>query len=115
LLSDRRRVNCAAELLRECLSPVFNYGMGRVERKPGFARFFANDANRPTRADADWILDHMPYGAPSSEAARAAPEADERAPLRSRVFREDIYEQARSRADAPAALRLAVSAFASSR
>src|SRR5690606_25929966 len=116
LLSDRRRVNCAADLLRECLSPVFNYGMGRPERKPGSARVFANAANRPTGADADWILDHMPYVAPrDGETARAVLEQEARESLKSRVFREDIYEQALARADPPAALRRAASAFASSR
>lgn len=105
LMSDRRRVNCSADLLKECLSPIFNYGMGRVERKPGFARFFAGDANRPSRADADWILDRMPYDwAPPDEAARER--------LKARVFREDIYEEARAQAQVGAALRRAGSAFA---
>lgn len=59
LLSNRRRVNCSAALIEECLSPTFNYGLGRIEAKPDYIRFHSEGSNHPLAADADWILKRL--------------------------------------------------------
>lgn len=87
LLSDRKRINCPAELLEQCLSPTFNYGLGRVENRPGFLRFHAGDSNRPTKTDTDWVLRRL-AASPSCEKTAAQMEAA------GRVLRSDCYEQA---------------------
>ncbi|EDY84446.1 hypothetical protein VDG1235_4077 [Verrucomicrobiia bacterium DG1235] len=59
LLSDKKRVNCPVELLEQCLSPTFNYGLGRVENRPGFLRFQERESTRPTATDTDWVLQRL--------------------------------------------------------
>lgn len=89
LLSDRKRVNCSVELLEQCLSPDFNYGLGRIENQPGFLRFHDRDSTRPVSADTDWVLDRL-----SLSCSKPGDSAQlERA---RRVFREDLYESALS-------------------
>lgn len=87
LLSDKKRVNCPVELLEMCLSPEFNYGLGRVENRPGFLRFHAQDSNRPTLADADWVLQRMGMGC----AQKLDPTQLE---LARGVLRPDLYDAA---------------------
>ncbi|MDQ8203795.1 ABC transporter substrate-binding protein [Pelagicoccus sp. SDUM812003] len=90
MISDRKRINCPAELIEQCLSPQFNYGLGRVESSPAFMRFYAQDSNRPSAADREWIVSRLVENCGQIDAA-----AVDRA---STVFREDLYEKALSRA-----------------
>lgn len=87
LLSDRKRVNCSAALLDQCLSPTFNYGLGRVENRPGFLRFYANESTRPLESDTDWVLDRL--GMSCSKAAEASKMEKAR-----KVLRPDLYDAA---------------------
>lgn len=87
LLSDRKKINCPAELLEECLSPTFNYGLGRVENRPGFLHFHTGDSTRPSGADNDWVLRHMAKGCPCKSDALQLERIG-------KVLREDVYEDA---------------------
>lgn len=87
VISDRRIVNCSSALLEKCLSPEFDYGMGRLETKPGCLKFFADDTNRPTPEDSNWIVDRM---SSCSDGLTSAQMQE----LKASVLREDIYEQA---------------------
>lgn len=87
LLSDKKRVNCSLELIEKCLSPTFNYGLGKVEHRPNFLRFYANDSTRPTTSDTDWVLTRLEM----SSSQKMDPVEFERA---SRVLREDLFEAA---------------------
>lgn len=95
LLSDRKRVNCSAELLESCLSPTFNYGLGRVENRPSFLRFHGEESTRPSAADNDWVLSRMSKGC--SQDWNAAQWARV-----SRVMREDLYNDALKQVSSPA-------------
>ncbi|MDQ8187173.1 CmpA/NrtA family ABC transporter substrate-binding protein [Pelagicoccus sp. SDUM812002] len=87
LLSDKKRVNCPVELLEHCLSPSFNYGLGRVEHRPGFLRFYHGNSARPSESDTDWVLDRL-----GRSCARGASSAKTEAARR--VFRPDLYDAA---------------------
>lgn len=100
LISDRRIVNCSSALLEKCLSPEFDYGMGRLESKPDCVKFFADGANRPTASDADWIIDRMSSCSGGLSAAQTLN-------LKANVFREDVFEQALANADLDGAKQLA--------
>lgn len=89
LLSDKRRINCPPELIEECLSPQFNYGLGRVEKSADFLRFHARESNRPTAADADWVLNRLSGNC----GLKDDPARIEKA---SRVFRPRYYDAALS-------------------
>ena len=104
ILSDRKRVNCSADLLEKCLSPEFNYGMGEIRSEPRFLRFYENESNRPGPEEAGWIVDRM-----SSCADTVSWE--EREKLRAKVFRPDIYEEARKLVDLPLAAKKAEEVF----
>ena len=92
LICDKRRVNCPVELLERSLSSDFDYGMGRVERKPGFLRFYSGEANRPGKVEAEWIVQRL-------ELCGLRLTAEQRDGLKSRVFRTDIFEEGRKRAE----------------
>lgn len=89
LLSDRKRVNCPPEILDKCLSPAFNYGLGRVEHRPGFLRFHHGDSARPTDSDTDWVLDRL--GRSCAKAAESA-----RLEKARNVLRPELYDAAMS-------------------
>lgn len=89
LLSDKKRVNCSPALLDQCLSPSFNYGLGRVEHRPGFLRFHQGDSARPTEADTDWVLESMGVSCISSVDTESMEKAR-------RVLRPDLYDAAMS-------------------
>jgi len=91
IISDRRRVACDEELLRNCLYPKFDYGMGRVEEKPDFMTFYTDDANEPRAEDAYWILEGM-----ASFREEGISEESKRRLVNS-VFRNDIYKAAAKR------------------
>jgi len=59
LLSDRKRINCPAKLLEQCLDPRGSYGTGRLGRRPASLRFYEGDSVRPTAADVDWVLQRL--------------------------------------------------------
>ncbi|MBK1877346.1 ABC transporter substrate-binding protein [Pelagicoccus mobilis] len=87
LLSDRKRVNCPVDLLEECLSPTFNYGLGRVENRPGFLQFHNGDSTRPTAADGDWVLSRL------AKNCLCKSDTTQLERLK-RVLRPDLYEEA---------------------
>ncbi len=87
LLSDRKRVNCSQELLDQCLSPSFNYGLGRVEHRPDFLRFQSGDSTRPLQADTDWILDRLEISCARAVDAVQLDKAN-------RVLRPELYDAA---------------------
>ena len=99
-MADRRRVNCDASLLAQCLYPSYNYGFGKREAKPGFIRFHQGDSNRPRQEDAAWIVDRL------DAASSGGIDAAMRGQLLSKVLREDIYEAALAQVDLQAALSL---------
>lgn len=87
LMSDRKRVNCPPELIEECLSPRFNYGLGRVEHQPGFLSFHDGECNRPSLADNEWVLRRLSKSCScKQDMARDSGEA--------RVLRDDLYQDA---------------------
>ncbi len=87
LLSDRKRVNCEPELIDECLSPVFNYGLGRVETKPNFFRFHSDGSTVPRAEDAAWLLQRIAEGF-------AIKVEEDFETIGRRVFRADLHEMA---------------------
>ncbi|WP_309027873.1 ABC transporter substrate-binding protein [Pelagicoccus enzymogenes] len=87
LLSDKKRVNCPPEILDPCLSPSFNYGLGRVEHRPGFLRFHYGDSARPTDADTEWVLERLGRSCADAAAAVQLEKAKT-------VLRPDLYEAA---------------------
>ncbi len=89
-LSGRLRVNCDESLLMECLTPSFNYGMGRLEQKRDFIRFHEGDANRPRSSDALWILQRMGLCDKTNTVADLDSVARQ-------VYREDIFDAATKR------------------
>ncbi|MCH6258288.1 ABC transporter substrate-binding protein [Puniceicoccaceae bacterium K14] len=91
-MASRNRVNCDYSLIMKCLSSQFDYGMGRVERKPGYLVFNRFDANRPTQEQADWVAKRI---------SSCGPDLNEQQldSLKRRVFREDLYDEAIGRID----------------
>lgn len=87
LLSDRKRVNGPVELLEGCLSSTFNYGFGRVERRPGFLRFHSGESTRPLASDTNWVLTRLSQACWGKIDAVALDRAK-------RVLREDLYDSA---------------------
>lgn len=93
LLSDRKRVNCPAHLIEQCLSPTYNYGLGRVENRPNFLTFYSDDSNRPDVSDTEWVLKRMQkYG--------KTPISGESLQRMSHVFRPDLFDVAMNKAPA---------------
>jgi len=87
LMSDRKRINCSASLIEQCLSPTFNYGLGRVENRPDFLSFHREESNRPSAADNDWVLRRLANSCSfQSDVLRLEKFG--------KVLREDVYEAA---------------------
>lgn len=85
--SDRKRVNCSEALIYECLSPSFNYGMGRIEERPHFLSFQTHSANFNNYPELDWIVRRLkPDAHVSDESAIAR--------LKGEVFKSETYREA---------------------
>lgn len=90
LLSDKKRVNCPAHLIEQCLSPSYNYGLGRVENRPHFLSFYSNNSNRPQDTDTEWVLSRMQRMCDNSIQG-------ERLQQMLQVFRPDLFDASMSR------------------
>lgn len=87
ILSDRKRVNCPAETIEKCLSPTYNYGLGRVENQPDFLSFHKDNSTRPKASDTDWVLKRLAStGSGRIDAARLEQARN--------VLRSDLYDRA---------------------
>jgi len=95
MICEKGRVGCDEAILGSSLSPVFDYGMGRKEEKPGFMVFHANEANRPRQEDARWIIDGI-----SGCEEGVIPEGSARG-LAKRVFDDETYQAALHRIKHP--------------
>ncbi len=85
--ADKRRVNCPESLISECLSPLFNYGMGRIEERPQFLSFQTHLANLDNYPELDWILRRL------QTAGQSLDEANLRK-LKRAVFKPETYQEA---------------------
>ncbi len=93
LTADRKRVNCPEALVRECLSPVFNYGMGRVEERPRFLSFQTQSAHSQANSSLDWIMRSL-------DRERRIIDDSARSNLVRSVFKPEIYEEGLARVKA---------------
>ncbi len=89
VLARRQYVNAPFEVLRESLQHTLDFGHGRREIQADFHLFNQGDANRPSARKAAWVINtllplssRLPGVAPSPAAM-------------TRVFREDIFDEAR--------------------
>lgn len=87
LASDRKRVNCSESFVYECLSPRFNYGMGRIEERPRFMSFHTGS----NRSDGDAALEWIFHGlAGNGQEIHCS----DRSSLIESVFKSDVYDNA---------------------
>lgn len=89
ILSKPEYLNCSPRTLAHGLSGHFPTGMGRIA-DGRFIRFRDEAVNRPDAERAKWVLEDLCRYAPH-ERLESVPDA-----LLSRVYREDIYDQASS-------------------
>ncbi len=82
--SGKRRVNCSEPLVSECLSPTFNYGMGRTEERPDFLSFETRSANLDNYPGLDWIVQRLKPDSDASAVTR----------LKYEVFKPEAYREA---------------------
>ncbi len=100
VLSRRHYVNAPFEVLRHSLQPTFDFGHGRSETHPELHIFNQGDANVPSARKAAWVMNHLlPL---SSRLPAVAPSPATLA----RIFREDIFQAARSLAQPASIARL---------
>ncbi len=89
-LSIASRLNCDASLISDCLSPEFDYGMGRVESMSNFLYFGRNGSTTPSASEVDWILDSIRIH------QKDLPPYDTQA-IGDRVVRSDLHDEALKR------------------
>lgn len=88
-LSRPGYLNAPVALLRRSVCGPFAFAGDRVEMVPGFHRFSGDDANEPSIAKAQWILEHLlRLGVIQDRTAI-------RTLATGAVFRADLYEEAR--------------------
>ncbi len=87
--STRRRVNCPESIVYECLSPRFNYGMGRIEETPQFISFKTRSANLINYPDLDWVISRVQSNDGEFDATASAK-------LKQKVFKPEVYQEALS-------------------
>lgn len=78
------------ETLRRSLCGPFHFGGERTEEVHGFHRFAGDDANEPSVGKAQWILEHLLRLGAIYDCTAIRTLAS------GKVFRSDLYEQARS-------------------
>ena len=88
-LAQPKYLNVPADRLRGGLIGQFNYGHGRLESLPDFQVFSRHEANEPTPAKAAWVLRQLPQLGADAAASPSLPGS------LARVFRADIFQQAR--------------------
>jgi len=88
LLARPEYINLPARTLMPSLSGRYDYGNGRRESIADFVAFHQHNANEPDSQKVDWIADHL---ADNGFARVPRPTAA----LCRRVFRRDLFQQAR--------------------
>jgi len=90
VLAQPAYLSTPVETLRRSLCGPFHFGGERTEAVHGFHRFAGDDANEPSVGKAQWVLEHLlQLGAIHDRTAI-------RTLASGKVFRSDLYEQARS-------------------
>ncbi|WP_162027087.1 MULTISPECIES: CmpA/NrtA family ABC transporter substrate-binding protein [unclassified Lentimonas] len=87
ILSKPNYLNCTPEVLAHAFSSSFPMGGGRTADGP-FLRFKGEDVNRPDQARAKQVLNDLSRFVPHEKLQSVS------RTLSSRVYREDIYDQA---------------------
>jgi ABC-type nitrate/sulfonate/bicarbonate transport system substrate-binding protein len=87
LLCRSEYLNLPAKLLLPSLSGRYDFGHGRRESIEDFIAFHRHNANEPTPAKIDWIVEHL---ADNGFSKIDQPTTE----LCQRVFRHDLYQQA---------------------
>lgn len=89
MLSQKEYLNCSPELVDRGFSGKYQFSKDNTREVQDFNVFSFKDSNKPTREKALWILDAM------KEAGHLEGYRLTSTKLATRIFRSDIYEEAR--------------------